>query len=105
MKGARRASTLLRTKLSAFVLFSRYVPVNVRNSTVPRYSKIQKTPRALHSSYLAVKQFPSAPRPSEQEETVTQRYRRRAWSVLIVIGSVLTAAAIWKSPPNETRGR
>lgn len=49
-------------------------------------------------------EFSSAPRPSEQEETVTQHYRRRAWSVLIVIGSVLTAAAIWKLPAAETRG-
>lgn len=36
---------------------------------------------------------------------MSQQYSRRAWSVLIVIGSVLTAAAIWKLPANETRGR
>ena len=36
---------------------------------------------------------------------MTQYYRHRAWSVLIVIGSVLTAAAIWKMPANETRAR
>jgi hypothetical protein len=36
---------------------------------------------------------------------MTQRYRRRAWSILIVIGSILTAAAIWKSPANEIRSR
>jgi hypothetical protein len=50
-------------------------------------------------------QFPSAPRPSEQEEIVTQRYSRRAWSVLIVVGSILAAAAIWALPEYEARAR
>jgi hypothetical protein len=36
---------------------------------------------------------------------VTQHYRHRAWSILIVIGNVLTATAIWKLPANQTRGR
>lgn len=30
-------------------------------------------------------------------------YSRRAWSVFVVIGSILTAAAIWNMPAYESR--
>jgi hypothetical protein len=36
---------------------------------------------------------------------VTQRYRHRAWSLLIVVGSILAAAAIWSLPEYEARAR
>jgi hypothetical protein len=36
---------------------------------------------------------------------VTQRYRRRAWSVLIVVGSILAAAAIWTLPEYQAPTR
>ena len=36
---------------------------------------------------------------------MTQRHRRRAWSVLIVVGSILAAAAIWALPEYEARAR
>jgi hypothetical protein len=36
---------------------------------------------------------------------MTQRYHRRAWSVLIVLGSILAAAAIWGLPEYDGRAR
>lgn len=36
---------------------------------------------------------------------MTQRYRHRAWSLLIVVGSILAAAAIWSLPEHEARAR
>jgi hypothetical protein len=36
---------------------------------------------------------------------VTQRYRHRACSLLIVVGSILAVAAIWSLPEYEARAR
>jgi hypothetical protein len=59
-----------------------------------------------HASYLLEITVPlGPPPPSEQEEIVTQRYRHRAWSLLIVVGSILAAAAIWSLPEYEARAR
>ena len=36
---------------------------------------------------------------------MTQRYRHRAWSLLVVVGSILAAAAVWSLPEYEGRAR
>ena len=64
----------------------------------------QRSP-LLRSLFARDNRSPRPPRPSEQEETVTQRYRHRAWSLLIVVGFILAAAAIWSLPEYEARAR